>query len=422
MSKTEEITSSYQSTGDIHRFLNTVENQKFYEDVEHFDGKELSARLAQLNQTKVQLKEAFSVQTVSKDMFLKCLCEDIQGWPTQKQLEDQQMQEVSQQLKACKNSIDQKKTSAEELVSCAEESYDMLKTKISELKEIALKRELKLKELQELRNKRNKVAEHVPTNLKEAILIQRKEAELVESDIVRHQGSLAEAKANQIRLQQDIEAVKNKLTQQQEERQKSQTITAKKTAALREKVKEDTELLHYIRKLSGIRELPVEDPDAIQLEFISEGQDDSSLHLTMQLAADLSGRVYLKGAEVNIESLPVEDLIGAAVERNDPVMLVQTLKERWRSYKPIVSEIRKLSERHAVDWIQEEGVVRVLLGKRGTVICTLSVPKTYPQEGSISLVSVHGGYGEEGPMELEEKEEKSLQQWVDYLEEKYSKT
>ena len=32
------------------------------------------------------------------------------------------MQEVSQQLKACKNSIDQKKTSAEELVSCAEES------------------------------------------------------------------------------------------------------------------------------------------------------------------------------------------------------------------------------------------------------------------------------------------------------------
>ena len=59
--------------------------------------------------------------------------------------------------------------------------------------------------------------------------------------------------------------------------------------------------------------------------------------------------------------------------------------------------------RHAVDWIQEEGVVRVLLGKRGTVICTLSVPKTYPQEGSISLVSVHGGYGEDGPMEVEVK-------------------
>ena len=42
----------------------------------------------------------------------------------------------------------------------------------------------------------------------------------------------------------------------------------------------------------------MEDPDVIRLEYISEGQDDSSLHLTMHLAADLSGRVYLKGAEV----------------------------------------------------------------------------------------------------------------------------
>lgn len=57
--------------------------------------------------------------------------------------------------------------------------------------------------------------------------------------------------------------------------------------------------------------------------------------------------------------------------------------------------------RHAVDWIQEEGVVRVLLGKRGTVICTLSVPKTYPQEGSVSLVSVHGGYGDDNTMDVD---------------------
>lgn len=58
-------------------------------------------------------------------------------------------------------------------------------------------------------------------------------------------------------------------------------------------------------------------------------------------------------------------------------------------------------QRHAVDWIQEEGVVRVLLGKRGTVICTLSVPHTYPQEGSVSLVSVHGGYGDDNTMDVD---------------------
>uniref|UniRef100_K1P5C5 Uncharacterized protein n=1 Tax=Magallana gigas TaxID=29159 RepID=K1P5C5_MAGGI len=124
--------------------------------------------------------------------------------------------------------------------------------------------------------------------------------------------------------------------------------------------------------------------------------------------------------EVNIESLPMDDLIRTAVEKNDPVLLICNLRERWASYQPIVSEIKKLSERHAVDWIQEEGVVRVLLGKRGTVICTLSVPKTYPQEGSVSLVSVHGGYGDDNTMDVDEPaaEKKSLQQWVDYLEEK----
>lgn len=45
--------------------------------------------------------------------------------------------------------------------------------------------------------------------------------------------------------------------------------------------------------------------------------------------------------------------------------------------------------------------MRVLLGKRGTVICTLSVPKTYPQEGSVSLVSVHGGYGDDNTMDVD---------------------
>lgn len=37
-------------------------------------------------------------------------------------VEDQQMQEVTQCLKNCKESIDQEKTTAEELAACAEES------------------------------------------------------------------------------------------------------------------------------------------------------------------------------------------------------------------------------------------------------------------------------------------------------------
>lgn len=398
-----------------------AENHRFFEDVEDIDGKELRAKLSQLNQEKIQIKKAFSVQTISKDMFFKYLCQDIQSWPTQKESEDQQMQEVTQRLKNCKESIDQEKTTAEELAACADESYEMLKTKISELKEIVLKREQKKKELEELKKKANVF---IPTNLKEAIQSQREATERVESETAKHQVSLTEAKANQHRLHEELAAVKDKLNKREESKQKSQTITAKRAAVLKEKIKENTELLNYIKTLSGLRELPVEDPDSIRLEFIPEGEEDASLNLTMHFAVDLSGRVHLTGAEVNIESLPMDDLIRTAVEKNDPVLLICNLRERWASYQPIVSEIKKLSERHAVDWIQEEGVVRVLLGKRGTVICTLSVPKTYPQEGSVSLVSVHGGYGDDNTMDVDEPaaEKKSLQQWVDYLEEKYAKS
>lgn len=55
--------------------------------------------------------------------------------------------------------------------------------------------------------------------------------------------------------------------------------------------------------------------------------------------------------------------------------------------------------------------MRVLLGKRGTVICTLSVPKTYPQEGSVSLVSVHGGYGDDNTMDVDVPVSLSQQFW-----------
>lgn len=420
----DETTATQQSNEEIQKFIDMAENHRFFEDVEDIDGKELRAKLSQLNQAKIQIKEAFSVQTISKDMFFKYLCQDIQSWPTQKELEDQQMQEVTQRLKNCKESIDQEKTTAEELAACAEESYEMLKTKISELKEIVLKREQKKKELEELRKKVNVADGSIPTNLKEAIQSQREATERVESETAKHQVSLMEAKANQQRLQGELAAVKDKFNKREENKQKSQTITAKRAAVLKEKIKENTELLNYIKTLSGLRELPVEDPDSIRLEFIPEGEEDASLNLTMHFAVDHSGRVHLKGAEVNIESLPMDDLIRTAVEKNDPVLLICNLRERWASYRPIVSEIKKLSERHAVDWIQEEGVVRVLLGKRGTVICTLSVPHTYPQEGSVSLVSVHGGYGDDNTMDVDEPgaEKKSLQQWVDYLEEKYGKS
>ncbi|XP_062574353.1 uncharacterized protein LOC134236208 isoform X2 [Saccostrea cucullata] len=404
----------------IQEFLNAVENHKFYEGTEDIDGKDLSVKFAQLSQAKTQIKEAFSLQTVSKEMFLKYLCQDFNSWPTQQnQSEDPQMQEVSQKLKSSKAAIEQEKATATELASCAEDGYEMLKSKISSLKEILVKREQKRKELQELRNKMNG-GEGVPKNLKEAIQQQKEEKARLEAEIAMREEAKVEAKVDHDRLQQDVTTLRGKIERQEEDIHKSHSEAVKKQTLLAEKIKQETELHEYIRKLSGIREIPTEDADSVCLGFVQGEEEDPSLILTMHLAADPTDRVYLKGAEVNVQSLPTEELIRVAVQKNDPVSLVRSLRELWISYHPIVSEVKKLSERHAVDWIQEEGVVRVLMGKRGTVICTLSVPKTYPQEGSVSLVSVHGGYGEENTMDVDETvENKTLQQWIDYLEARY---
>ncbi|XP_048736051.2 uncharacterized protein LOC125651471 [Ostrea edulis] len=410
-----EMDELEKSTEEIHELINTVENHRYFEDAERIDGKELTAKSAQLKELKMHIKEAFSVQTVSKEMFLKYLGQNMSSWPTQNHQVDKQVLEISNQIKSCKTSIDQEKAVAEELVACAEESYAKLKTSLSELKEV-LKRHQKQKEIQDLRT----VEVEVPENIKEAIQELKEARKQVESETALRRTSLAEAKACHDKLQQDVLALKEKIGKQEEDRGKSHTITLKRTAVLKEKIKQNTEVLEYVKSLSGLRVLPTEYPDTIRLEFSQRQDGDLSLHLTMHLAADHCGRVYLKGAEVDNQSLSSEDLIEPAVEWNDPVLLVQSLRERWIAYYPIVSEIKKLSQRHAVDWIQKEGVVRILLGKRGTVICTLSVPQSYPWEGSVSLISVTGGHGEDNAMEVDESEKKkSLQQWVDYLEKKY---
>lgn len=42
--------------------------------------------------------------------------------------------------------------------------------------------------------------------------------------------------------------------------------------------------------------------------------------------------------------------------------------------------------RHAVDWIQEEGKLRVLVGKYSTTMFTLNIPQGYPDRRGITLL------------------------------------
>ena len=46
--------------------------------------------------------------------------------------------------------------------------------------------------------------------------------------------------------------------------------------------------------------------------------------------------------------------------------------------------------RFAVDWLQDESVLRMMLGSGGHIICSLAVPSGYPDQGHVTLTSVEG--------------------------------
>lgn len=72
-----------------------------------------------------------------------------------------------------------------------------------------------------------------------SVSVSQKEArKQVESETALRRTSLAEAKACHNKLQQDVLALKEKIGKQEEDRGKSHTITLKRTAVLKEKIKQ----------------------------------------------------------------------------------------------------------------------------------------------------------------------------------------
>lgn len=46
--------------------------------------------------------------------------------------------------------------------------------------------------------------------------------------------------------------------------------------------------------------------------------------------------------------------------------------------------------RHAIDWIQEENILRVMVGQGGSIVCTLIIPSGYPLSGEVTLADIKG--------------------------------
>ena len=57
---------------------------------------------------------------------------------------------------------------------------------------------------------------------------------------------------------------------------------------------------------------------------------------------------------------------------------------------PLLAEIDLLNKTHAIDWIQDESKLRILVGNCGKTMVTLNVPKGYPATRGITLQDIAG--------------------------------
>ncbi|KAK3733788.1 hypothetical protein QZH41_015101, partial [Actinostola sp. cb2023] len=168
----------------------------------------------------------------------------------------------------------------------------------------------------------------------------------------------------------------------------------------RNKNVEISEKIHWLkgaidlhRLLGGVSVKEIND-DSLVLELHntrppsdSNEQQLKSLLLTLKFTLRAT-KPRLCGAEVNIDSLHIEDLVKTAVQTGDVVEFVGAVKKLYQSYNTLGEEIDELQKNYAVDWEPIRGRLRVILGKSGRTVCTLGIDSSYPAVNSLSLLDI----------------------------------
>ncbi|EDV26265.1 uncharacterized protein TRIADDRAFT_54081 [Trichoplax adhaerens] len=127
-----------------------------------------------------------------------------------------------------------------------------------------------------------------------------------------------------------------------------------------------------------------------------ETQDQPNLNLTLAISyinydtQSTITKMKITGAQVDIQDLPIDDLVEEAVERNDLIMLVSDVKRRYCTRLTFLKELKDLRSRFPVDYISSKQLLRVIIGASSNMICNFLVPCTYPAVGRISMTTMEG--------------------------------
>ncbi|ELU14395.1 hypothetical protein CAPTEDRAFT_224875 [Capitella teleta] len=163
----------------------------------------------------------------------------------------------------------------------------------------------------------------------------------------------------------------------------------------------------------GYREVS-HDAYSVILECTDETVKTSNLLVTLFFQGS-PFKSPLQDVSVNIPTLPIRDITKRALARYDVESLLLELRDCWTKHSSLMEEMHQLRQRYAIDWQNDEEQLVVLLGKSVHVKCILSVPKEYPHNASISLISVSSLPDIE--LLKPKNVNPTLTDWLEYLEE-----
>ncbi|XP_033639204.1 uncharacterized protein LOC117299792 [Asterias rubens] len=126
----------------------------------------------------------------------------------------------------------------------------------------------------------------------------------------------------------------------------------------------------------------------------------------------------LSSATIDIETLDISDLVAEGVRKNNIAFLVSAVMKKLKNHAPLFMEVEQLRHQYAIDWQSEEGILRVILGDSGHIVCTLSVA-TGPLGLTLTQLKSVEGASKHPPIEELKPPQESprISEWLEYLKE-----
>ncbi|XP_076444096.1 uncharacterized protein LOC143282366 [Babylonia areolata] len=403
------------------RAVSEMQEKTFEACSTNVDAASITNQLQLLTKSKQDVKDKFH-KTLTINSFMQNLTKPREQWDAIVTQNDEELQTARSTLKEAQHKIDDKKTNIMQLNAVTAEALALYKQNMKSLETRVQCLEKMCEELETLQESLNSFGDEDESLTKEvqAQLAQcNEESHACRKELLRLQHKKAQVELRVSHLEEDLQQLHLTLDEDQERMDTQCLLRLEKSISSMEAWSGVT------CKVPNSNTIVVSFPPS---QFAStspsfNAKDDLTLQVTLTFQENSLGSLRLSKVQSNMASFDLADLWGGEGEDSvDSVpSLIHTIKQRWLSHVPLLSEVNQLRSKFAIDWIQQESTLRVIVGKGGGIVCSLHIPSGYPHQGQVTLTNVMGASDTFVVEDLKPSTGRRLEDWVCFLEDLFGK-